>query len=94
VCLKALAKEPAGRYTRAADLAADLQRFLDGRPVQARPAVRPGHGQDGVLAVAAGHAGHADAAGEARVVGEKGGQHRAVVGAGVQYWPRRVGNPA
>jgi serine/threonine protein kinase/tetratricopeptide (TPR) repeat protein len=35
VCLKALAKEPGRRYT-AAELAADLRRFLDGRPVRAR----------------------------------------------------------
>ena len=34
---KAIAKEPHQRYARAADLAADLQRFLDDRPIQARP---------------------------------------------------------
>ncbi|HEY7308480.1 MAG TPA: protein kinase [Gemmataceae bacterium] len=34
---KAIAKEPRQRYARAADLAADLQRFLDDRPIQARP---------------------------------------------------------
>jgi hypothetical protein len=38
IVLKALEKEPSRRYTRAADLAADLRRFLEGRPVQARPA--------------------------------------------------------
>lgn len=37
VCLKAMAKEPAARYATAADLAADLRRFLAGQPVQARP---------------------------------------------------------
>jgi serine/threonine protein kinase/WD40 repeat protein len=33
---KALAKEPGRRYARAADLAEDLQRFLDDRPIRAR----------------------------------------------------------
>jgi WD40 repeat protein/serine/threonine protein kinase len=33
---KAMAKEPEQRYARASDLAADLKRFLDDRPIQAR----------------------------------------------------------
>jgi WD40 repeat protein/serine/threonine protein kinase len=41
VCLKALAKEPARRYATAAELADDLRRSLDGRPVAARSVGRP-----------------------------------------------------
>jgi tetratricopeptide (TPR) repeat protein len=37
VCLKALAKEPRNRYDTAEEFRADLQRFLDGVPVKARP---------------------------------------------------------
>jgi WD40 repeat protein len=38
---KAIAKEAEQRYPRAAALAADLQRFLDDRPIQARPVGAP-----------------------------------------------------
>ncbi len=38
VCLKCLAKEPARRYPSAAALADELRRYLESRPVQARPA--------------------------------------------------------
>jgi eukaryotic-like serine/threonine-protein kinase len=38
VVLKALAKEPAQRYPSAAALAEDLRRYLDDKPIRARPA--------------------------------------------------------
>lgn len=37
ICLKAMEKDPAKRYQSAEKMAADLQRYLDGRPIQARP---------------------------------------------------------
>ncbi len=41
IVLKAMAKEPGGRYGSAGELAVDLRRFLAGEPIQAR---RPGPG--------------------------------------------------
>lgn len=37
VCLRCLQKDPLNRYVRASDVAEELDRFLNGRPVQARP---------------------------------------------------------
>ncbi len=37
ICLKAMSREPARRYASAAEFVADLQRFLAGQPVLARP---------------------------------------------------------
>src|SRR5207253_1026846 len=36
IILKAIARDPAQRYQTPADLAEDLQRFLDDRPIKAR----------------------------------------------------------
>ena len=38
IALKALAKEPAERYPSAAALAQDMRRYIEGKPIEARPA--------------------------------------------------------
>lgn len=43
IVMKALAKEPQRRYASAGEMAADVERFLDGRPVEARPPSRLYH---------------------------------------------------
>jgi len=40
ICMKCLEKKPSRRYSTAQELAEDLARYLDGRPILAKPASR------------------------------------------------------
>jgi WD40 repeat protein len=44
VCLRAMSKEPNGRYVTARDMADDLRRYLKGEPIHARPISRTERG--------------------------------------------------
>lgn len=48
ICLTALDEDPAGRYRNAGELAGDLERFLQGEPVAARPPAFARHLAGGV----------------------------------------------
>ena len=41
ICARCLEREPAARYNSAGELAEDLERWLEGRPIVARPVLRP-----------------------------------------------------
>lgn len=44
ICLKCLEKDAGRRYASAGDLAGDIERYVEGRPIHARPIGRPARG--------------------------------------------------